>query len=58
MRKPLLIPTMLYRVYLRERLTRCTRDLQVLAAQRANDVLAEQLITREAERVRARLRAL
>ncbi len=45
----------LYRVYLRFLLNRYTRELQVLAAQRANDALAEQVLTREAEQVRARL---
>lgn len=45
----------IYRAYLRFRLSRCVRELQVLAAQRANDALAEQLLTREAEQVRARL---
>jgi hypothetical protein len=44
-----------YRVYLRFLLSRYTRELQVLAAQRANDALAEQVLTREAEQVRARL---
>jgi len=44
-----------YRVYLRFLLNRYTRELQVLAAQRANDALAEQVLTREAEQVRARL---
>jgi hypothetical protein len=45
----------LYRAYLRFLLNRYTRELQVLAAQRANDALAEQVLTREAEQVRARL---
>ncbi|WP_200951596.1 hypothetical protein [Duganella sp. Root1480D1] len=45
----------LYRVYLRFLLNRYMRELQVLAAQRANDALAEQVLTREAEQVRARL---
>ncbi|WP_426165194.1 hypothetical protein [Pseudoduganella sp. R-34] len=44
-----------YRVYLRLLLDRYTRELQVLAAQRANDALAEQVLTHEAEQVRARL---
>jgi len=44
-----------YRVYLRFLLDRYTRELQVLAAQRANDALAEQVLTHEAEQVRARL---
>ncbi len=47
-----------YRVYLRFRLNRCMRDLQVLAAQRAHDALVEQVLTREAEQVRARLQML
>ena len=58
MRKPALVPMVLYRAYLHSQLSRCTRDLQVIAAQRANDALAEQLLTREAERVRARLLVL
>jgi len=45
----------IYRVYLRFRLNRCLRDLQVLAAQRAHDALVEQVLTREAEQVRERL---
>lgn len=45
----------MYRVYLRLRLKRCMRDLQVLAAQRAHDALVEQVLTREAEQVRERL---
>jgi hypothetical protein len=48
----------LYRVYLRFRLNRCLRDLQVLAAQRAHDALVEEVLTREAEQVRARLQML
>lgn len=44
-----------YRAYLRFRLSRCVRELQVLAAQRANDALAEQELRREADRVRAQL---
>ncbi|MGW8394627.1 hypothetical protein [Pseudoduganella sp. HUAS MS19] len=44
-----------YRAYLRFLLSRYTRELQVLAAQRANDALAEQVLTYEAEQVRARL---
>lgn len=48
----------LYRAYLRFLLNRYTRELQVLAAQRANDALAEQVLTREAEQVRARLLTL
>jgi hypothetical protein len=47
-----------YRAYLRFRLSRCVRQLQVLAAQRANDALAEQLLRREADQVRARLSTL
>lgn len=47
-----------HRAYLRFRLSRCLRELQVLAAQRANDALAEQFLTHEAEQVRARLRML
>ena len=42
-----------YRAYLRFLLNRYTRELQVLAAQRANDALAEQVLTHEAEQVRA-----
>jgi len=45
----------IYRVYLRFRLNRCLRDLQVLAAQRAHDAMVEQVLTREAEQVRERL---
>jgi hypothetical protein len=44
-----------YRAYLRFLLNRYTRDLQVLAAQQANDALARQVLTHEAEQVRARL---
>ncbi len=44
-----------YRAYLRFLLSRYTRELQVLAAQRANDALAEQVLTHEAEQVRERL---
>lgn len=47
-----------YRAYLRFRLNRCLRDLQVLAAQRAHDAIVEEVLTREAEQVRARLRML
>lgn len=47
-----------HRAYLQFLLGRYRRELQVLAAQRANDALAEQLLTREAEQVRARLRML
>jgi hypothetical protein len=50
--------TAVYRAYLHFRLNRYQRDLQVLAAQRANDALAEQFLTREAEQVRVRLRML
>jgi hypothetical protein len=48
----------LYRAYLRFRLRRCLRDLQVLAAQRAHDALVEEVLRREAELVRARLQTL
>ena len=47
-----------YRAYLRFRLNRCLRELQVLAAQRAHDALVEEVLTREAELVRARLQML
>ncbi|WP_169433288.1 hypothetical protein [Pseudoduganella violaceinigra] len=48
----------LYRAYWLFRLRRCTRQLEVLAAQRANDALAELVLTREAELVRAQLQML
>lgn len=52
------ISVAVHRAYLRFRLSRCMRELQVLAAQQANDALAEQVLTREAEQVRARLQLL
>jgi ABC-type transport system involved in cytochrome c biogenesis permease subunit len=58
MGKPPLIPTIVYRAYLHARLQRCSRALQVLAAQRANDALAEHWLTREAESVRSKLQSL
>ncbi|WP_374580372.1 hypothetical protein [Pseudoduganella sp.] len=47
-----------HRAYLHFLLGRYMRELHVLAVQRANDALAEQLLTREAEQVRARLQML
>lgn len=43
-----------HRAYLHFLLGHYLRELQVLAAQRANDALAEQLLRREAEQVRVR----
>ncbi|HAT30668.1 MAG TPA: hypothetical protein DCW29_07375 [Janthinobacterium sp.] len=52
------IATLVYRVYLRSRLARCTRDLQSIAAQRENDFYAERILHREAVAVRSKLHSL
>lgn len=47
-----------HRAYLHFLLSHYTRELQVLAAQRVNDALVEQLLKLEAEQVRLRLQML
>jgi hypothetical protein len=47
-----------YKAYLRSRLDRCTRALQVIAAQRENDFQAERMINKEAGAVRSKLQSL
>lgn len=48
----------LYKAYLRARLERCTRALEVIAAQRENDFHAERILHREVVQVRSKLRSL
>ncbi|WP_295991267.1 hypothetical protein [Rugamonas sp.] len=55
-RRPL--ATTLYKAYLRSRLDRCTRELQVIAAQRENDIHAERILHREVSEVRSKLLSL
>lgn len=52
------LAVLVYKVYLRSRLHRCTRALEVIAAQRENDFQAEQMLTREACVVRSKLQSL
>ncbi|MEC5161855.1 hypothetical protein ACFDR9_004808 [Janthinobacterium sp. CG_23.3] len=52
------IATLVYRAYLRARLTRYTRDLQAIAAQRENDFHAERILHREVVAVRSKLLSL
>lgn len=52
------LATLVYRAYLRSRLDRCTRDLQVIAAQRENDFHAERMLHREVIVVRSKLHSL
>jgi hypothetical protein len=52
------LATMVYRAWLRSRLERCTRDLDAIAAQRANDFHAERLLHREVVVVRSKLQSL
>jgi hypothetical protein len=52
------LTNILYKAWLRARLERCTRDLDIIAAQRANDFQAERLLHREVIVVRAKLHAL
>jgi hypothetical protein len=58
--KKLAIPivNIMYRAYLRSRLMRCTRDLQMIAAQRENDFHAERILHREVVKVRSKLHSL
>ena len=48
----------IYKAYLRSRLDRCTRALEVIAAQRENDFQAERMINKEAGAVRSKLQSL
>lgn len=52
------IVTLVYRAYLRSRLARYTRDLQIIAAQRENDFQAERILHREVVAVRSKLHSL
>jgi hypothetical protein len=52
------IARIVYRAYLHARLTRYTRDLQAIAAQRENDFHAERILHREVVAVRSKLLAL
>ncbi len=52
------LAVIVYKAYLRSRLQRCTRALEVIAAQRENDFYAEQMLTREARVVRSKLQSL
>ncbi|WP_317205411.1 hypothetical protein [Janthinobacterium sp.] len=52
------LATIVYRAYLRARLTRYTRDLQTIAAQRENDFQAERILHREVVMVRSKLQSL
>lgn len=58
--KKLAIPivNIVYKAYLRSRLVRCTRDLQIIAAQRENDFYAERMLHREVVKVRSKLHSL
>lgn len=53
-----LMPLALYKAYLRSRLNRYTRELQVIAAQRENDFYAERILHREVIAVRSKLHSL
>ena len=52
------IATPLYKAYLRSRLNRYTRALQIIAAQRENDFHAERILHREVVAVRSKLHSL
>lgn len=52
------LTTIIYKAYLRSRLERCTRELEVIAAQRENDFQAERLLHREVIVTRSKLQAL
>lgn len=52
------IAIVVYKAYLRSRLDRYTRALQVIAAQRENDFQAERMLTKEAGAVRSKLQSL
>ena len=52
------LAVIVYKAYLRSRLDRYTRALQVIAAQRENDFQAERMLNKEAGAVRSKLQSL
>jgi hypothetical protein len=52
------LAVVVYKAYLRSRLDRCSRELQIIAAQRENDFHAERILHREVVVVRSKLQSL